>query len=76
MALVRASRGLRCASELQTAMAESNAPLPPNRRIEFRVGINVGDIVVEDGAIFGKRLHDPVRPSWPTGGPPTSRPDR
>ena len=68
--------GVRCASELQRAMAESNAPLRPNPRIEFRVGINVGDIAVEDGAIFGERLYDPVRPSWPTGGPPTSRPDR
>src|SRR6266852_8786233 len=45
---------LRCAAELQTAMAESNAPLPPDRRIEFRIGINMGDIVVEDGDIFGE----------------------
>src|SRR6202790_3557190 len=40
---------LRCAAEMQTAMAEVNAPLPPERRIEFRIGINMGDIVVEDG---------------------------
>ena len=44
---------LRCAAEVQTAMAESNAPLPPGRRIEFRIGIHQGDIVVEDGDIFG-----------------------
>jgi len=44
---------LRCAVEVQTAMAQSNASMPPERRIEFRVGINVGDIVVEDGDIFG-----------------------
>src|SRR6266566_4275642 len=43
---------LRCAAEVQAAMAESNAPLPLDRRIEFRIGINVGDIVVEDGDIF------------------------
>jgi hypothetical protein len=43
----------RCAAELQAAMAETNAPLPPDRRIEFHIGINVGDIVVEDGDIFG-----------------------
>src|SRR5208282_1430171 len=43
----------RCAAEVQAAMAKSNAPLPPDRRIEFRIGINVGDIVVEDGDIFG-----------------------
>jgi TolB-like protein len=35
------------------ALAESNVPLPPDRYIEFRIGINVGDIVVEDGDISG-----------------------
>src|SRR5882724_9175680 len=40
---------LRCAAELQAAMAESNASLQPERRIDFRIGINMGDIVVEDG---------------------------
>src|SRR5437773_9776154 len=40
---------LRCAAEVQATLAESNSPIPPNRRIEFRIGINVGDILVEDG---------------------------
>jgi adenylate cyclase len=44
---------LRCATAVQAGMAERNAPLPAERRIEWRVGINVGDIVVEDGDIFG-----------------------
>ncbi len=44
---------LRCSAEVQTALAECNALLPSDRRIEFRIGINVGDIVVEDGDIFG-----------------------
>src|SRR5260370_25279439 len=39
---------LRCAAELQVALAEGNAPIPTDRRIEFRIGVNVGDIVVED----------------------------
>ncbi len=43
---------LRCAAELQAALAESNAPVPPDRRIEFRIGVHQGDIVVEDGDIF------------------------
>jgi adenylate cyclase len=34
-------------------LAESDAPLPPDRRIEFRVGNNMGDIVVEGSDIFG-----------------------
>src|SRR5712692_6968685 len=52
---------LRCAAELQTAMAESNAPLPPDRRIEFRIGIHQGDIVVEDCDIFGDGVNVAAR---------------
>src|SRR6267142_4495481 len=44
---------LRCAAEMQAAMAQSNAQIAPERRIAFRIGINVGDIVVEDSDIFG-----------------------
>src|ERR1700730_13009194 len=44
---------LRCASEVQEAMAARNAAIPTERRIEFRIGIHQGDIVVEDGDIFG-----------------------
>src|SRR6266481_6398564 len=40
---------LRCATELQAGMAERNATIPTDKRIEFRIGINVGDVVVEDG---------------------------
>jgi adenylate cyclase len=52
---------LRCAAELQAALAKSNAPLPADRRIEFRIGINVGDIVVEDGDIFGDGVNVAAR---------------
>ena len=46
---------LRCAAEIQAAMAESNAGVPTDRRIEFRIGINVGDIdaIAKDVAILG-----------------------
>jgi adenylate cyclase len=44
---------LRCAAEMQASLAECNATFPPQQRIAFRIGINVGDIVVEDGDIFG-----------------------
>src|ERR1700738_3194035 len=52
---------LRCAAEMQSALAEGNAALPPDRRIEFRIGINVGDIVVEDGDIFGDGVNVAAR---------------
>jgi len=44
---------LRCAAEVQNEMTGRNAGVPPDSRIELRIGINVGDIVVEDGDIFG-----------------------
>src|ERR1700693_2858240 len=44
---------LRCATEWQRAMPEHNAGIPAEDRIEFRIGINVGDVVVENGDIFG-----------------------
>ena len=43
---------VRCAIEVQNGMVERNAGLPPERRIEFRVGIHLGDVVEEsDGAM-------------------------
>jgi class 3 adenylate cyclase len=52
---------LRCAAEIQAAMAESNAPLPADKRIDWRIGINMGDIVVEDGDIFGDGVNVAAR---------------
>ena len=44
---------VRCAIELQSGLVERNAGLPPERRIEFRVGIHVGDVVEEtDGDLI------------------------
>jgi adenylate cyclase len=44
---------VRCAVKVQRAMAERNAEVPAQRRIEFRMGINIGDIIIEEGDIFG-----------------------
>jgi len=45
---------VRCAIEIQNAMVERNAGLPPERRIEFRIGIHLGDVVEEtDGDLMG-----------------------
>jgi len=52
---------LRCATEVQAGMAERNATAPPDKRIEFRIGINMGDIVVEDGDIFGDGVNVAAR---------------
>src|SRR5579862_2580174 len=52
---------LRCASEWQQAMAERTACVTPAQRLQFRIGINVGDIVVEDGDIFGDGVNVAAR---------------
>jgi adenylate cyclase len=52
---------LRSASEIQAGMAERNQAVPQNDRIEFRMGLNVGDIVVEDGDIFGDGVNVAAR---------------
>src|SRR5947209_6275369 len=40
---------VRCAVEVQRAMAEKNAGVPPAKRIEFRFGIHQGDIIIDEG---------------------------
>jgi adenylate cyclase len=44
---------VRCAIEIQRSMAERNKDVPEERRIEFRIGINVGDIISDNGDIYG-----------------------
>jgi adenylate cyclase len=52
---------LRCGTEWQRGMAEHNTVVPSDDRIEFRIGINVGDVVVEDGDIFGDGVNVAAR---------------
>ena len=52
---------LRCATEIQSTMAERNADIAAEKRVEFRVGIHQGDIVVEDGDIFGDGVNVAAR---------------
>jgi adenylate cyclase len=52
---------MRCALDIQHAMSARNAGLPPDRKIEFRIGINVGDIIVEGGDIFGDGVNVAAR---------------
>ena len=53
---------VRCAIEVQTGTVERNAGLPPERRIEFRVGIHLGDVVEEsDGDLMGDGVNIAAR---------------
>src|SRR6516165_6521303 len=53
---------VRCAIEVQNGLIERNAGLPPERRIEFRVGIHVGDVVEEsDGDLMGDGVNIAAR---------------
>src|SRR5271169_2839725 len=53
---------VRCAIEVQSAMIERNAGVPPERRIEFRVGIHLGDVVEEsDGDLMGDGVNIAAR---------------
>jgi adenylate cyclase len=53
---------VRCAIEVQTGMVERNAGLPPERRIEFRIGIHLGDLVEEsDGDLMGDGVNIAAR---------------
>jgi len=52
---------VRCAVEIQRGMAEHNIDVPQGKRIEFRIGIHVGDIIVEDDDIFGDGVNIAVR---------------
>ncbi len=53
---------VRCAIQLQAAMPERNAGLPPDRFIEFRIGVHLGDIVEEtDGDLMGDGVNIAAR---------------
>jgi adenylate cyclase len=52
---------VRCAVETQRAMADRAINIPEDGRIEFRIGINIGDIVIEEGDIFGDGVNIAVR---------------
>ena len=52
---------VRCAVDIQRGMAERNADVPSERRIEFRIGINVGDIISDDNDIYGDGVNVAAR---------------
>src|SRR2546430_10025455 len=52
---------VECAAEIQRRMARRNADVSPARWIQFRIGINLGDVIVEDGDIFGDGVNVAAR---------------
>jgi TolB-like protein len=59
--LAQLSVALRCAAEVRREMALRNSGVALAQRMEFRIGINVGDVVVEDGDIFGDAVNVAAR---------------
>src|SRR5207302_2832684 len=51
----------RCAVEIQRGMAEQNADAAQDNRIKFRIGIHVGDIIIEENDIFGEGVNIAAR---------------
>jgi adenylate cyclase len=52
---------VQCAVEAQTALAEANASLAPDRRISFRIGIHIGDVMIRAGDLFGDGVNIAAR---------------
>jgi len=52
---------VNCAVEIQRELAERNEELPDNRKMQFRIGINLGDVIDEDGRIYGDGVNIAAR---------------
>src|SRR6185437_12297255 len=52
---------LSCALAIQAALARENETLPPDRRMLFRIGIHIGDVIVRDGDLFGDAVNIAAR---------------
>lgn len=50
-----------CAVEIQRELAESNQELPDNRRMDFRIGVNLGDVLVKEGDLYGDGVNIAAR---------------
>jgi class 3 adenylate cyclase len=56
-----AVEAVQCAVEAQAALAEANSGVAPDRRISFRIGIHIGDVMVRAGDLFGDGLNIAAR---------------
>src|SRR5579863_9093870 len=53
--------GLDCALKMQEAMATENADVPAERRMRFRIGVHLGDVMTRDGDLFGDTVNIAAR---------------
>src|SRR5262245_48176063 len=56
-----AVNAVHCAIDLQQAMAAANTPLPEDRRIALRIGVHLGDVMVEDDDLYGDTVNIAAR---------------
>src|SRR6201981_897064 len=56
-----AGEAVQCAVEAQIALAEANSSLAPDRRISFRIGVHIGDVMVRAGDLFGDGVNIAAR---------------
>src|SRR5262245_24866550 len=59
--LVSVVDAVQCATEIQHELTTRNAELPTHRRMAFRIGINVGDVLTEDGRLYGDGVNIAAR---------------
>jgi adenylate cyclase len=52
---------VQCAVEAQTALADANSSIAPDRRISFRIGVHIGDVMVRVGDLFGDGVNIAAR---------------
>ena len=52
---------VQCAVEAQTALTEANSGLPADKRINFRIGIHIGDVMIRAGDLFGDGVNIAAR---------------
>ena len=52
---------VRCAVDIQRGMAERNHAVPQDRRLAFRIGLNLGDVIVQNGDLYGDGVNVAAR---------------
>src|SRR5580700_10402611 len=52
---------VRCAVAIQSTMAQRNAAIEPERRMQYRIGINIGDVVHDEARIYGDGVNVAAR---------------